>query len=169
MIWKLSQVLYTVWCNVSGEAAGEIWHWSLLWKGWLCMHQWPLLRRGIWIVQRFVHGCPHWCSVRALLQPRKYKGTDRLYQLIKFEANTWPWVLHGRNQRCAFLLVAAGRGFEIICIHCARATLLSISWRFEHARWEESRGGDGEYPVATLPAPPAVGDVENGETTCFFL
>ena len=24
-----SQVLLTVWCNVSGEAAGEIWHWSL--------------------------------------------------------------------------------------------------------------------------------------------
>ena len=23
-----SQVLLTVWCNISGEAAGEIWHWS---------------------------------------------------------------------------------------------------------------------------------------------
>ena len=23
------QVLLTVWCNISGEAAGEIWHWSL--------------------------------------------------------------------------------------------------------------------------------------------
>ena len=25
-----SQVLHTVWCNISGEAAGTIWHWSLL-------------------------------------------------------------------------------------------------------------------------------------------
>ena len=25
-----SQVLHTAWCNVSGEAAGEIWNWSLL-------------------------------------------------------------------------------------------------------------------------------------------
>ena len=25
-----SQVLYTVWCRISGEAAGEIWTWSLL-------------------------------------------------------------------------------------------------------------------------------------------
>ena len=25
-----SQVLHTVWCDISGEAAGEIWHWSLL-------------------------------------------------------------------------------------------------------------------------------------------
>ena len=25
-----SQLLYTVWCYISGEAAGEIWHWSLL-------------------------------------------------------------------------------------------------------------------------------------------
>ena len=25
-----SQVLHTVWCNVSGEAAGEIWNWSVL-------------------------------------------------------------------------------------------------------------------------------------------
>ena len=24
------EVLHTVWCNISGEAAGEIWHWSLL-------------------------------------------------------------------------------------------------------------------------------------------
>ena len=32
------QVLHTVWCNISGEAAGEIWYWSLLGvkglKGW---------------------------------------------------------------------------------------------------------------------------------------
>ena len=25
-----SQVLHTAWCNISGEAAGEIWLWSLL-------------------------------------------------------------------------------------------------------------------------------------------
>ena len=25
-----SQVLHTVWCHISGEAAGEIWNWSLL-------------------------------------------------------------------------------------------------------------------------------------------
>ena len=25
-----SQVLHTVWCNITGEAAGEIWTWSLL-------------------------------------------------------------------------------------------------------------------------------------------
>ena len=25
-----SQVLHTVWCNISGEAAGEIWNWSYL-------------------------------------------------------------------------------------------------------------------------------------------
>ena len=24
-----SQVLHTVWCYISGEAAGEFWHWSL--------------------------------------------------------------------------------------------------------------------------------------------
>ena len=29
-----SQVLHTIWCNISGEAAGEIWNWSLWeWKG----------------------------------------------------------------------------------------------------------------------------------------
>ena len=25
-----SQVLHTVWCNISGEAAGELWNWSPL-------------------------------------------------------------------------------------------------------------------------------------------
>ena len=25
-----SHVLHTVWCNIPGEAAGEIWSWSLL-------------------------------------------------------------------------------------------------------------------------------------------
>ena len=29
--WAMKgQVLHTVWCNISGEAADEIWHWSLL-------------------------------------------------------------------------------------------------------------------------------------------
>ena len=29
--WAMKgQVLHTLWCNISGEAAGEIWHWSLL-------------------------------------------------------------------------------------------------------------------------------------------
>ena len=28
-----SQVHHTVWCNISAEAAGEIWHWSLLGGG----------------------------------------------------------------------------------------------------------------------------------------
>ena len=35
-----SQVLHTVWCNIAGEAAGEIWNWSLLGvKGltWICV------------------------------------------------------------------------------------------------------------------------------------
>ena len=30
-----SQVLHTVWCNIAGEAAGEIWDWSLLGVGGL--------------------------------------------------------------------------------------------------------------------------------------
>ena len=30
-----SQVLHTVWCSISGEAAGEIWTWSLLGVKWL--------------------------------------------------------------------------------------------------------------------------------------
>ena len=40
-----SQVLYTVWCNIFGEVAGEIWNWSLLgWKDyplpcWLPDHE----------------------------------------------------------------------------------------------------------------------------------
>ena len=25
-----NQVLQTVWCNISGDASGEIWNWSLL-------------------------------------------------------------------------------------------------------------------------------------------
>ena len=34
-----SQVLFTVWCNISGEAAGEIGDWSLLGvKGLTCLH-----------------------------------------------------------------------------------------------------------------------------------
>ena len=39
-----SQALLTVWCNISGGAGGEIWHWSLsgvkglTWDSWI----WPL-------------------------------------------------------------------------------------------------------------------------------
>ena len=47
-----SQVFHTVWCNISGEAAGEIWNWSLVgvkgltesdsqyWIGALCNTKW---------------------------------------------------------------------------------------------------------------------------------
>ena len=36
-----SHVLLTVWCNISGEAAGEIWHWSLSGvKGLLFSYMW---------------------------------------------------------------------------------------------------------------------------------
>ena len=51
-----SQVLHTVWCNITGEAAGEIWAWSLLgfYVSWsvhwffvflfLCISFFPLFR-----------------------------------------------------------------------------------------------------------------------------
>ena len=44
-----TQVLHTVWCNISGEAAGEIWNWSLsgvkgLKGGGSCLQMQPLTR-----------------------------------------------------------------------------------------------------------------------------
>ena len=33
-----SQVLYAMWCNISGEAAGETWYWSLLGVKGLTLH-----------------------------------------------------------------------------------------------------------------------------------
>ena len=48
-----SQVLHTVWCNISGEAAGEIGHWSLLRKRGLTLS----IRRAI--------------NFKFLLQPHK--------------------------------------------------------------------------------------------------
>ena len=56
----VNQVLHTVWCNITGEAAGEIWHWSLLGgKGLTCSalagcssltqrSQWSKISRSKW-------------------------------------------------------------------------------------------------------------------------
>ena len=42
-----SQVLHAVWCNISGEATGEIWNWSLLGdKGLTVVHLRNSLTRG---------------------------------------------------------------------------------------------------------------------------
>ena len=38
-----SQVLHTVWCHISGEAAGEIWNWSLSVMQHSCVHKQTLL------------------------------------------------------------------------------------------------------------------------------
>ena len=59
-----SQVLHTVWCNISGEAAGEIWNWSLLGVKGLraaptahALYQWFLLH------------CPHFLLWSAVVSP----------------------------------------------------------------------------------------------------
>ena len=36
-----NQVLHTVWCNISGEAAGDIWNWSLLGVEGLSLQNFP--------------------------------------------------------------------------------------------------------------------------------
>ena len=42
-IWE-SQVLHTVWCNISGKAGGEIWNWSALLGVTLGCQGWPMHR-----------------------------------------------------------------------------------------------------------------------------
>ena len=42
------QVLHTVWCNVSGEAAGKIWNWSLLGVKGLKAKSWLWRRNRDW-------------------------------------------------------------------------------------------------------------------------
>ena len=66
-----SQVLHTVWCNISGEAAGEIWSWSFLsWvkglSGQIFMYP---------VVQRFHRGC-------LVSHTRKPKMYQRVYWLL---------------------------------------------------------------------------------------
>ena len=43
-----SQVLHTVWCNMTGEATGEIWTWSLVGVKGLTDYQWPPQRVFQW-------------------------------------------------------------------------------------------------------------------------
>ena len=75
-----SQVLHTVWCNISGEAAGEVWTWSLLGvKGLIlayCSSSAPLLFN----VLSFV------CRRRFIITWTDYKRKRRT-------KNTWKWRL----------------------------------------------------------------------------
>ena len=61
-----SHVLHTVWCNISGEAAGGIWNWSLLWI--------RLMARGTYVVEvlflRF-HEAPEQRSVNKISKARE--------------------------------------------------------------------------------------------------
>ena len=54
-----SQVLHTVWCNISDEAAGKIWHWSLLGVKTKPLHT-------IWIWS-FTATAVHWMAFKRVL------------------------------------------------------------------------------------------------------
>ena len=59
-----SQVLHTAWCNISGEAAGEIWHWSLLGVKGLILYSVFLGRfqwANMWTVPPFYWARLFWC------------------------------------------------------------------------------------------------------------
>ena len=51
-------ILHTVWCNMTGEARGEIWTWSLLGVKVL-KGNWGLKKRLMWSPSKFHHGGPH--------------------------------------------------------------------------------------------------------------
>ena len=57
-----SQILHTVWCNISGDAAGEIWSWSLLGVKGLVMfdevRSWPSVHEAR-IPWELARGCRH--------------------------------------------------------------------------------------------------------------
>ena len=61
-----SQIPHTVRCNITGEAAGEIWHWSLLGVKGLITISKPLTEPWAWE-----------CSVTGTVNPRGWR--------------TWPW------------------------------------------------------------------------------
>ena len=53
-----SQVLHTVWCNISCEAAGEIWHWSLSGLKGLTMEMFSDITMFAFLANLFFHGSP---------------------------------------------------------------------------------------------------------------
>ena len=58
-----SQVLHTVWHNISGEVAGEIWKLSLLGVKWLMALMLKKKNRGVWPVLK-----GNWQLVKLQLQ-----------------------------------------------------------------------------------------------------
>ena len=86
-----SQVLHTVWCHISGEAAGETWYWSLLRekivhisKGWYNRQYLPL--------KKHLHGFYGllWCLVIPNLhqKPRLHPVLCRLPRSLQSRARS---------------------------------------------------------------------------------
>ena len=83
-----SHVLHTVWCNISGEAAGEIWNWSLLGvKGSNCAAAWLTQRQK-------TDRCSYWLLRYGDIYPKSVQA--RLYSIV--------WMLIGM---VAFSLLTA--------------------------------------------------------------
>ena len=76
-----SQVLHTVWCNISGQAAGEIWHWSLLGvKGLQCaLFLVAAITRATWTWEMMLS-----CN-RLRTRFQRMERTKRLEETERFE------------------------------------------------------------------------------------
>ena len=81
-----NQVLHTVWCNISGEAAGDIWNWSLLGVEGLSLQNFPA--SGFVNVRRILY--QNACIA-------KLKTTQTT--LVFLQLNTFTLVDHKRDEK----------------------------------------------------------------------
>ena len=127
-----SQVLHAVWCNISGEAAGEIWHWSLLGvKGFLKHLCWQVEFKetsSFWKNTRELP-CALLIDFKFLLQPQQQEDDYTIniltMSLKHFSSKGW------ENVRCSDVVLA--RSHSIIHFVIGQASidnsLSSISWK----------------------------------------
>ena len=124
-----SQVLHTVWCNISCEAAGEIWNWSLLGvKGLTRQHDhtgMALISRALEIQRRTMKQ----------YQLRKCPGTflRRASSVIQFGAELiWQikddYTTNSRTSLSHFLFERLGECASGTCLYVGGAALLLQIW-----------------------------------------
>ena len=132
-----SQILLTVWCNISGEAAGEIWHWSLSGVKGL-KHTLLFFRRTgptqcpisplvrFWLTFR--------CTVASGLPVKDVRIAPRAKKLLV--------CLDESVSRSAALskkgntLICDYTAFLVIC-HCMHPNLNTVPWQLLFARADE--------------------------------
>ena len=159
-----SQVLHTVWCYISGEASGEIWHWSLIdqipspWPAgrdscrrppiaWFArfpenkwMNKWTNERRNKWTGK--------WVALATCWEGRTDFETERQAPLPRAEGRWHSWPSNWSSLGARSISQCASEGERVWTSETECLGFFSVVWYYKWLVESRTINVPGECPSA---------------------